>query len=272
MRSRRKSRSISFVLLLVAGLGLLGLFALRELLRREFPDVARVKTHYPVVHYRGPGEAPLVTLQRLRPSSWISLNEVSRAAVGAILVSEDWAFYQHRGYDPNQIREALKKDLEEGGFARGASTITQQVVKNVFLERDKTIWRKLKELYLAVSLEESLKKNRILELYLNIAEWGPGVYGIGPATQMYFKKTPQELTAREGAFLAMLLPSPIRYGQSYRAKRLTDYAASTIDAILSKMVQANYLTEEERAVEASRNLSFEESSLDPGRPIPQNQE
>ncbi len=264
--------SVSFVLAVVAGLGFLGLFSLRQVLRREFPDVARIKTQYPVVSYRGPGVPPLVTLQRTRPSSWIALNEVSRAAVGAVLVSEDWAFYQHRGYDPNQIKEALKKDLEEGGYARGASTITQQVVKNIFLGPDKTIWRKLKELYLAVSLEEALKKNRILELYLNIAEWGPGVFGIGGASQLYFKKAPLELTAKEGAFLAMLLPSPIRYGQSYRAKKLTDYAASTIEAILSKMVQANYLTEEEQAREVARRLSFEETSLDPGLRIPQNQE
>ena len=226
-------------------------------LRAEFPDVSVLKDHYPVVHYKGPKEAPEIKLVGGRPASWIGFEQVSKEAVGAILVSEDWAFYQHHGYDPKQIREAVKDSLEAGELTRGASTITQQVVKNVFLDREKHIWRKIKELYLATHLEDSVKKRRILEVYLNIAEWGEGVFGIGPAAQMYFQKSPADLTAKEGAFLAMLLPSPIRYGQSFRSHQLTQYARETIDDILGKMEQAHYLTAEERAAEARRPLSFE---------------
>lgn len=233
----------------------------------EFPDVAALKTRYAVVEYHGKGpkaEPPTVKLTKLRPSSWVGVGDISKAAVGAVLVSEDWAFYQHKGYDANQIKEAIKEDIEEGRFARGASTITQQVVRNVFLDKDKNLWRKVKEFFLAIRLERSVGKRKILETYLNIAEWGEGIFGIGPAARHYFGKSPAELTAREGAFLAMLLPSPKRYSQSFRAKKLTKYARGTVDSILGKMNQAHYLTDEERTTEIGARLSFEAAGDGPG--------
>ena len=224
---------------------------------RMVPDVTVLKTQYPVVNYRGKAEPPRVTLSKGRPREWVPLAEISKIAVGAIVVSEDWAYFQHHGYDPNQMKEAIQEDLEERSFARGASTITQQVVRNVFLSKEKHITRKLLELYLAVRLDEHVSKRRVLETYLNIAEWGEGIYGIAGASTFYFGKSPRDLNGKEGAFLAMLLPSPIRYGASFREKHLTDYARETIDSILAKLVQAHYLTEEERATEAARTLGFE---------------
>ena len=125
------------------------------------------------------------------------------------------------------------------------------------MDKDKNLWRKLKELVLAVQLEEVVGKRKILETYLNVAEWGEGIYGIKAAARHYFDKEPSELNAREGAFLAMLLPSPKRYSQSFRAKKLTDYARETVDSILTKMTQAHYITEEQRASEATAPLTFE---------------
>jgi monofunctional biosynthetic peptidoglycan transglycosylase len=226
-------------------------------MRAELPDVAVLKYRYPTVRYRGKIEPPTVTLAKARPPGWTSLGEVSKVAVGAILVSEDWAFYQHKGYDAHQIKEAIKEDWEEGRFARGASTITQQVARNVFLEKDKNLWRKAKELWLAIRLEDVVGKRKILETYLNVAEWGEGLFGIRAAARHYFDKLPSQLTAHEGAFLAMLLPSPKRYSQSFRAKRLTSYARETIDSILVKMIQAHYLTEEQCAVAMAESFSFE---------------
>jgi len=237
------------------------------------PDVSILKTRYPLVHYsplpklklskrlaeKHPRETT-ITFEKSRPAPWVTISEISKKAVGAIVVSEDWAFYQHHGYDPNQIKEAMNHDLATGKFARGASTITQQVAKNVFLDADKTMTRKLKELFLAVKLEETLKKPKILEIYLNIAEFGEGLYGIGPASRFYFGKAPSELTAKEGAFLAMLLPSPKRYSVSFRQKQLTQYARKTIYSILGKMVQARYITEEEKIAERAQRLSFETNS------------
>ncbi|MCM2324718.1 MAG: transglycosylase domain-containing protein [Oligoflexia bacterium] len=226
-------------------------------LREEFPDVSLLRNRYPVVTHQGRNRPPLVRLQKAPPPAWTPLAEVSKPAVGAIVVSEDWAFFQHKGYDAQQMKEALREDIAEGRFARGASTITQQVVKNVFLERDKSLWRKLRELILAVRLESHVGKRKILETYLNIAEWGEGIYGIRAAAGHYFGKSPSELNAKEGAFLAMLLPSPIRYGQSFRAKRLTIYADRTIRSIIEKMARAQYLTEAERNDELGRRLPFE---------------
>lgn len=248
-----------------AGMGLL-LFAVTlslVYLAADVPGVNILKTQYPVVVHQGKGVKPIVKIQPERPDGWISMKDVSRVAVGAIVVSEDWAFFQHKGYDANQIREAIKEDWEAGHFARGASTITQQVVRNVFLHKEKSLWRKLKEFYLAIRIEQSVGKRRILECYLNIAEWGEGIYGIGPAARMYFKKHPSELTPKEGAFLAMLLPSPIRYGQSFRSRKLTEYARETVNSILRKMVQAQYLTPLEREAELITPLSFEASTEEP---------
>jgi monofunctional biosynthetic peptidoglycan transglycosylase len=229
-----------------------------DFLRTEFPDVSVLRHSFPVVTYLGPEKPAHVSLRASRPINWVGLDDISHVAVGAIIVSEDWSFYQHGGYDPNEIKEAIKEDWEDKGFTRGASTITQQVVRNVFLDKDKNLWRKLKELYLAVRLEQVVGKKKILETYMNVAEWGEGVYGIGQASQFYFHKPPAELTAKEGAFLAMLLPSPKRYSQSFRAHKLTEYARSTIDSILGKMVRARYLTDEESALEKVASLSFEE--------------
>lgn len=226
-------------------------------LRKEFPDVGVLKSRYPEVVYRGRDKDFDIRWSRSMPSQWVELGDVSRVAVGAIVVSEDWAFYSHNGFDANQIREAVATDLEKGKFARGASTITQQVIKNCFLEQDKSLWRKLKEIILAVQVEKKVSKRRILETYLNIAEWGEGVFGIGPAARRYFGKHPSQLTAKEGAFLAMLLPSPKRYANSFHARKLTDYARQRIDDILSKMNQARYLTDEERSAARGLPLSFE---------------
>jgi len=226
-------------------------------------DVSKLKTLYPAVQYQGKGRPPVVKLQKAVPDDWTAVTQVSKVALGAIVVSEDWAFYQHNGFDANQMKLALEEDIEKKRFARGASTITQQVAKNVFLDSDKNILRKIKELIIAVQLEKSLKKNKILEIYLNIAEWGEGLFGIRAASRHYFGKHPSELSPKEGAFLAMLLPSPKRYSQSFRDKRLTQYATRTVDSILEKMAQAKYISEEDLALEKVRPLSFELLSVEP---------
>ncbi len=221
------------------------------------PNVGALKTQYPVVHYNGPKTPPVVTLEKQRPPGWVSLDAIPKSVVGAIVVSEDYGFYQHNGVDIGEFKEALKENIEAGRFKRGGSTITQQVVKNVFLTSDKTIVRKLKEMFLAGRLEQAIGKKKVLETYFNIAEWGAGVFGIGAASQTYFKKPPLELSPKEAAFLAMLLPSPKRYSQSFRMKKLTKYAGKTIDRILEKMEHAHYITDIERAELRRHPLAFE---------------
>jgi monofunctional biosynthetic peptidoglycan transglycosylase len=223
----------------------------------DVPGVVIAKTLFPVVRYNGPKIPPTITWSRGRPAGWVSLAEVPRKVVGAILVSEDAAFYGHHGFDFGEIRKAIEIDFKARRFVRGASTITQQTARNLFLEKDKTLWRKLKEVVLTVSLERKLSKGRILELYLNIAEFGRGLYGIGPASRHYFHKSPSNLSAKEAAFLAMLLPSPIRYSLSYYQGKMTPKAERKVEKILGRMVKAGYLSEAEGDSSRHFPLPFE---------------
>ncbi len=139
---------------------------------------------------------------------WTPLAQIPSEMKWAVVLAEDASFYKHEGIDVKAIKEAIKYDLEKKSFARGASTITQQVAKNLFLSREKTLTRKAKELYLAKRMEQEITKGRIMELYLNVIELGPMVHGIGHGARYYFGKSPASLTPRECAFLAAMLPGP----------------------------------------------------------------
>lgn len=224
---------------------------------RLLTDVGVLRTSYPKVIYNAKDKTDSIEVVAKRPADWTPLGSVSKVAVAAIVLSEDWAFYQHNGFDWEQIQNSVETNLKKGKFARGGSTITQQVAKNVFLTNEKTIWRKLQEAVLTVRLERHLSKGRILEIYLNIAEFGEGLYGVGPASRYYFRKHPSQLTAKEGAFLAMLLPSPKKYSVSYRKKVLTPYAASTVRSILGKLLATHRLTQEQYYAAVGTPLPFE---------------
>jgi monofunctional biosynthetic peptidoglycan transglycosylase len=200
--------------------------------------------------------------------SWVPWGQVSPLALDAIVISEDDDFYHNRGYELGSIKDALKTDIRSFGFKRGGSTITQQVIKNVFLSREKSLRRKVEELVLAGEAEKSINKNRLLEVYVNTAQFGPELYGIKDAASAYFNKTPLQLTAKEGAFLAMLLPSPVRYARSFSDRKLTPYAQKTIDTLLKRMVSYQKLTPQEGEVERSTPLSFENPPPVPS-PIPE---
>lgn len=151
--------------------------------------------------------------------------------------------------------------MYEGKRVRGASTISQQLAKNLFTDGDRSYLRKIKELIATVILERALSKERILELYLNVIEYGEGIYGIEAAAKHYFKKSASELNTKEGAFLAMLLPNPKRYSQSFRERKLTEYAEETINKILDKMAVAKYISKEEALFLKSQPLSFEKKNI-----------
>lgn len=150
---------------------------------------------------------------------WTPLGAIPPEMKWAVILAEDANFYRHEGIDVKAIKEAIKHDLEKKRFERGASTITQQVAKNIFLSREKTITRKIKEVILARRMEEELTKGRILELYLNVVELGPMVYGVGHGARYYFGKPASALTPRESAFLAAMLPGPRVAYNPYRNLR-----------------------------------------------------
>lgn len=143
-----------------------------------------------------------------RNPRWTPSSRIPPEMKWAVILAEDSNFYQHEGFDVKAIKNAIKYDLEKKSLKRGASTITQQTAKNLFLSREKTVTRKLKEVYLAWRMEQELTKGRIIELYLNVVELGPLVYGIGHGSQYYFGKPASALTPRECAFLAAMLPGP----------------------------------------------------------------
>lgn len=178
-------------------------------------------------------------------AGWVPLSQISVAAMGAVISSEDTSFFSHQGVDFYELREAIKKDLEERKFVRGASTLTQQVIKNVYLGQEKTLWRKLKEFFWAQEMSKVLTKSEILAFYLNMAEWGPGIYGIGEASQYYFSQPPANLSPKQGAFLAVLLPSPRKYHSYFRNKELTAWAQKRINKILKVMLSMKFISEGE---------------------------
>jgi len=197
-----------------------------------------------------------ITIKPGKPNSWARLENISSFGKWAIVISEDWGFYSHKGVDVEQMKVALTEMVEDSRF-RGASTITQQMVKNVFLSGYPTIWRKFHEIILAQKVEDRLSKKKILEIYLNCIEYGPGIYGIKAASRHYFQKDPSSLTPRESAFIAMLLPSPKVYYVSFKKRKLTKFATKRIEAILRKMKMAKILTPEEYETELRQRFFWE---------------
>jgi hypothetical protein len=144
--------------------------------------------------------------------NWTSLAATSPFMEIAVLTTEDGAFFHHHGFNRAAIRSSVIANLRGGRFLRGASTITMQLAKNLFLSREKTLSRKLEEMVLTEYLEGTFTKARLMELYLNVIEFGPAVYGVTAAAEYYFGRTPAELDLAECFFLASILPSPLRLG------------------------------------------------------------
>ncbi len=147
--------------------------------------------------------------------AWSSIDAISPFLVHAVLAHEDASFLTHRGFAPWAIRDALIRNLRERRYVLGASTITMQLVKNVFLRREKTLARKIQEVLLTWWIERSWNKTQILELYLNVIEYGPSIYGIRSAAQHYFGRDPADLSAAEAAYLAMILPNPPSFHEQW---------------------------------------------------------
>ena len=187
---------------------------------------------------------------------FVPLKKVSANLQRSFLTTEDSAFYRHKGFITKEFRGALVKNLKRGRFAYGASSISMQVVKNVLLSREKTVARKVQELFLTWHLEQSLSKDRILEIYVNAIEFGPGLYGIGPAAKQYFAKHPRSLNPVESAFLSSLLPAPSKRYKQYCRGGLRRSTSAKIERILGFMHRRKRLSEEQYAAALETPLSF----------------
>jgi monofunctional glycosyltransferase len=154
----------------------------------------------------------------LPPVRWqpVPLSEIPRHMVRAVILAEDSRFYQHSGFDLIAFKEAMSYNWTEGEFALGASTISQQTAKNLFLSQSRTPWRKWHELVLTWGMEQNVSKRRILELYLNVAEFGPGVYGVQAAAHTYYGTSVSKLSVTQAAELAASLPGPGKHNPATR--------------------------------------------------------
>ncbi len=187
---------------------------------------------------------------------WVPLGLVSQYVSDAVLSREDGRFYRHAGVDPLEIRHAIIRNLSAGRFVYGASTISMQLAKNVFLAREKTLVRKLQEFVLTWYLERSLGKDAILELYLNVVEFGPGVYGIGPASRFYFDREPSELTPLQSIFIATLLPSPVQRSAPFFRGSAGPGTLAMLRGHARIMQSRGLLTAEELATANTETLVF----------------
>jgi monofunctional biosynthetic peptidoglycan transglycosylase len=207
---------------------------LLQIIFLPYGDVKQLKT-------KNPGETAFMREYAARAKkenrpfrkkqNWISLKSIPQDALDAVVVSEDGTFWWHDGFDWFEFKESIQRNFEEGRAARGASTITQQLVKNLYLSSSKNPLRKLKEWILTWYMEQQLGKSRILEIYFNVIEWGDGVYGIEAASQYYFDKPASDLTRDECTRLAAIIPSP----RKHRADVDSRYVLRRSKLILDRM-------------------------------------
>jgi len=225
-----------FLLILLSLLGCIAFYSV-------YPDIARLKRKNPgktaFMEYRERewrSKGKTIKIQR----KWMSYSHISPYVIKAVIISEDDKFWSHRGFDLDAIEKALEKDLEEGKFKFGGSTISQQLVKNLYLSPSKSPSRKLAEAVITWRMERTLSKRRILELYLNVAEWGEGVFGVDAAALAYFGKPASTLGPEEASRLAAVLPNPRRY----KANGSTPFVEKRARLIYRIMVRRGIVVEE----------------------------
>lgn len=223
-------------------LGSLAVWFLYEVI--TFPSISKLRSENPttssLIEYRisqakADGEEPKKFMM------WVPMDQISPNLQKAVLAGEDARFFQHNGFDWDAIQNAWDDGMKEGekeakeegdydpndwippmpDFKRGASTVTQQLAKNLYLSEERSFLRKGREAVYTYFLERELSKKRILELYLNVIEWGDGVYGAEAASRTYFKKSASDLSATEAAYLAAMIPSPLNvFNPKKNPKRL----------------------------------------------------
>ena len=196
--------------------------------------------------------------KKLRLSwTWVPSAEIAQPLKDAVIMAEDGSFWRHDGIDYEAVWEAVKVNAAKGRFAYGGSTITQQLARNLYLSPSKNPLRKAKEALIAWRLEKVLGKKRILEIYLNVAEWGPGIFGCEAAARHYYGKPASELTYEEAAALAAVLPSPRKWSPVARTRRVE----RRVQRLLARLRAAGKLPESPDPLE-----SFEESQ-EPDDPV-----
>lgn len=205
---------------------------------------------------------------RYHDSSYIfaPLNTISPYLVRAVVTAEDGEFFRHGGFNWRSVRTAIERNVRSREYAVGASTISMQLAKNLFLDHSRLMSRKLQETLLVVLMEQAaaIPKDRIIEIYLNIVEFGPGIYGVHDAAEYYFGKEPMELTPMESVWLASILPAPKRFHHYYDVGEISDAWLQRMNNILEIMLLRNRIDEEtySTAINTKPSFAFPEDTTD----------
>lgn len=182
--------------------------------------------------------------------SWIPYTQIPYMQRRAIQVSEDANFWLHNGIDIDGVKAALVDGLTGGERTRGGSTLSQQLVKNLFLTRDRTAMRKVLEMFITLLVESSLEKEQIFELYSNIIEWGPGIYGLREASYYYFGKSPRRLSPKEMAYLASIIPGPLLFHKYYKQGWVPPSHLAKVDLLLQRLRNLETIKTDQALAEA----------------------
>ncbi|MBI5473607.1 MAG: monofunctional biosynthetic peptidoglycan transglycosylase [Ignavibacteriae bacterium] len=242
-----------------AFLAAMGIFFFIELLTIPWFSVANLAQENPA--------ATALMRQRMREAEannttlkisqrWIPLSRIPRHAVNAVIVAEDGMFWEHGGFDWYEFQQSLQKNWEKKRAVRGASTITQQLAKNLYLSTSKDPIRKLKEWVITALLEHYLVKSRILEIYLNVIEWGPGVFGIDAAARKYFGRSASGLSYDQALRLAAVIPSPLKHRPTDQS-RWMNYRRNIV---AQRMLGRHYDVDEEEFEEEEEEQSQEKET------------
>lgn len=201
----------------------------------SLPDVGDLMTNNPrttalmVQRFR---EAKNSRKDLVIAQQWVSFDEIPKLLKDTIRVTEDAAFYHHRGVDFGELKAAFKKNWQQGKYVRGASTITQQLAKNLYLSTDKSVIRKIREYLIARRLENQLGKKRIFELYLNVIEFGPGIFGVQAAASNFFNKNVSRLNLEEMVRLTAVIPKPLKEAPTCNSSWINWKAGWILDTLL----------------------------------------
>lgn len=220
---KKKSTRILLVLLVVVGVLWLG--SLHSYL--TLPNVAFLKRENPKTW----AFKELYEGKRPPEHIWVSYTRISPYLKNAVVIAEDSRFFDHHGFDLEAIWEALQRNWDKKQLRWGGSTITQQLAKNLYLNPSKNPFRKIKEIFIAFALEKNLSKQRILELYLNVVEWGEGIYGAEAAARHYFGLSAAQLSPAQSARLAAILPNPRHFQHQFYGA----YLKERVETILRRM-------------------------------------
>jgi monofunctional biosynthetic peptidoglycan transglycosylase len=222
---------VSFLLILIPVL--IYFFAL--------PDIGKLRTKNPAktafMEYREKEWAEKGVKRRIM-KEWAPLTRISPYLQKAVLIAEDDKFWKHEGFDFESIQKAIEKDLQAGRFKFGGSTISQQLARNLYLSPEKSLFRKVAEAVLTWKMERTLSKKRILEIYLNVVEWGEGVFGAEAAARHHFGKSARDLSPEEAARLAAVLPNPRRYNPAGEQKYVVNRARTIHNIMVRRGVVA----------------------------------